>query len=628
MADLVVLAGGVGWSAEWPYALSRTLLPVGDRTLLEHLLRGFQPAVDGDTIVCANGEAETIAASLPQSPAADWRLRLHKESVPRGTAGCLRDALGPRREQTCFVTGASLWLDDDPQWLLDQHRRSGHALSVFCAAHPGENGVHSRRLLRPTGLYCCEPDVLPFIRPSGFQDLKEQLVPELLREGIKVGAIAVRSATRELCDWTDYLEVLKRAYSEENFAGTTAKKVSGSAWVSPGATLAPDSRLLGPCFLGTNSHIGPGSTLVGPVSVGAGCRVGSNCTIIRSVLLSGVDLAPGSRCVERIVERTPRAAVGCRSGAGTHGPVAHPRTSRRTMSWLAGAVPILTIFGLFLWAFASPLASLYEVLRDDPDYSAGFLVPFAVLYMIAARAGAWRNCGIQFWGLGIGVFAFAAAMNVVGSVFRYSSLENLSIVVAANGIVMSIVGPRAYRRIWAPLAFLLLMLPLPHVAQHAVLYPLQGLGARVAGNLLETAGIPTERYGHVLEVAGHKIAVAEACSGLRLALAFLIVTAVVAYTVQRPLWQKVIVFASSIPIALACNVIRVVLSAYLYYAGLEWLAQGAFHDGAGLVMMPLALVMVLAEFWILSTLVVPDRSETPFAETTRHHEAAAVAPAI
>lgn len=261
------------------------------------------------------------------------------------------------------------------------------------------------------------------------------------------------------------------------------------------------------------------------------------------------------------------------------------------------------------------MTDLFEVLQTNPDFSAGFLVPFAALYMVAARRGEYAWLPRSFWPLGVAVFGVGWTVNVFGDYFRYSSLENLGMVICANGMVMSFVGRAIYGRIWLPFAFLFLMLPLPHSIHSAVMLPLQGLGAKLSATVLETFGIPVVRYGNVVEVAGHKIAVAEACSGLRMVLAFLIVTGVIVYLVDRPRWQKLLVLFSSVPIALACNVARIVAAAFLYRIGQPWLAQGAYHDGIGLVMMPVAIGLVLLEFWVLSNLlVVPPQAVAALAD--------------
>ena len=173
-------------------------------------------------------------------------------------------------------------------------------------------------------------------------------------------------------------------------------------------------------------------------------------------------------------------------------------------------------------------------------------------------------------------------------------------VLCANGLVLALIGWRGYKRVWYPLLFLFLMMPLPGRIHDAIMLPMQGAATQVSAGVLELVGIPVGHQGHILEVGEHHVAVAEACSGLRMALAFLIVAATVAYIVQRPRWQKAVVLLSSVPIALTCNVGRIVATAWLFNAGYERLAQGFFHQAAGLMMMPVGLGFIMLELYLLS----------------------------
>jgi exosortase len=176
---------------------------------------------------------------------------------------------------------------------------------------------------------------------------------------------------------------------------------------------------------------------------------------------------------------------------------------------------------------------------------------------------------------------------------------------------MGMVGWKNYKRMCVPLLFLFLMLPLPGQIHDAIMLPLQAFCAQLAATVLETVGIPVQRYGHILEVYGQQTAVAEACNGLRMAVAFLVVTCVVAYLIDRPTWQKVVVLISCVPIALACNVVRIVVMAYSFGAGYGWWVEGLVHDGLGLLMMPLALSLVFLELALLSNLAVPSVQDPP-----------------
>lgn len=257
--------------------------------------------------------------------------------------------------------------------------------------------------------------------------------------------------------------------------------------------------------------------------------------------------------------------------------------------WVLGAA----LTACFVWAFWYSFVGLWRVWQDNADYSAGQLVPLTVLYMVVAGRRRLKDVELRPSAIGFIVFLVGLAINLVGAYYLYASLGHLGIVISANGLVLGLLGWKACKLLWYPMLFLFLMVPLPGRIHDAVMLPLQGMGAQISATILEMIGVPVERYGHVLEVGGSRIAVAEACSGLRMALAFVIVSGVVAFVVRRPRWQKGALLVSSIPIALACNVLRVVATACLYAAGHERLAQGTFHDAMGIAMMPGALLLTL-----------------------------------
>jgi exosortase len=121
---------------------------------------------------------------------------------------------------------------------------------------------------------------------------------------------------------------------------------------------------------------------------------------------------------------------------------------------------------------------------------------------------------------------------------------------------------------------------------------------------LEIVGYSVFREGNVIHIGQASVAVAEACNGLRMITAFFVVSGLVVMLVKRPLWQKLIVMISSLPIALLCNTLRLVITAiaFTYVQGDYW--ENIFHDFGGYLMVPLALAAVIGEFWLLQRLTV------------------------
>jgi exosortase len=116
------------------------------------------------------------------------------------------------------------------------------------------------------------------------------------------------------------------------------------------------------------------------------------------------------------------------------------------------------------------------------------------------------------------------------------------------------------------------------------------------------------RQGNVINVENTSVAVAEACSGLRMLTAFVIVAAVVALLSRRPRWQKAVILLSSVAVAMLCNILRLTATAVAFTKGWGAWAEQWFHDFGGVAMMPLALAALAGELWLMDQLFVVGRA--------------------
>lgn len=619
-ADVVILAGTVGHEAHWSRGLPRTLLPLlPGQTVLRCLLHKLALSLDGTITICANGSTEILERHVQTADTRGAAIKYYRDNMPRGTGGCIKASAGSNPERTIFVAGGAAWTEEDPQWMLAQHRAAGNAITVFCAQQGEPGTIDGHRTLTPTGFYCVEPSVLPHIRDVGYQDLKEQVIPAVRAAHMRVGAVVLRRPSFEIANWNDYMRAVARSLATDAAALDGYRQLAPGIWCGENVSIDPTARIVGPALIDHGCRLASESLVMGPTILGRSCQLERGAWTIRSIAPPQTRVPAGTHFTDTLLPVTPAATdlpvTDPTDAREVNAPSADARSPRKesglrrlteqatkiTDFWLPAGVLCVA----FIWAFGPTFGKLWHTWQTNADYSAGQLVPLAALYMMASRRSVIRKLRFRFWSGGLLAFGLGATVHLFGAVYMYGSLENAGTVICAIGILMSILGRDASRRLWYPLLFLFLMLPLPHRVHLGVLLPLQDVSARVSATVLEMLAIPVSQTGHVLEVAGHKLAVAEACSGLRLALAFLIVTGVVVYVVKRPRWQKVLVLLSSIPIAVACNAVRIVGSAWLYNAGHESLAQGAFHDGAGLLMMPVALLLIYLEFRMLQNLAVP-----------------------
>ena len=269
---------------------------------------------------------------------------------------------------------------------------------------------------------------------------------------------------------------------------------------------------------------------------------------------------------------------------------------------------VLMLIAITTWSYWPTGKDLLIAWQTDDDYSAGQLVPLVVVFLLWRERKAIGECTLApcWWG-GIALLVLAEIARTYGLLSIRSSPERYSLVLAIAGLVLMVAGWQVFRRILWILLFLFLMVPLPGRVHNLISGPLQRIATTGSVFFLEAFGVRVSQEGNVVMLNGNMpIAVAEACSGLRMLMAFIIVAAFIAYMVKRPRWQKAVLLASSIPVAVVCNMIRIFATAMLMlYVSVET-AQKFFHDFAGFVMMPVAVLLLFGEIWLMDRVVVPD----------------------
>jgi exosortase len=180
----------------------------------------------------------------------------------------------------------------------------------------------------------------------------------------------------------------------------------------------------------------------------------------------------------------------------------------------------------------------------------------------------------------------------------------LGIAVAAGGRgVLTWVAPA--------ILFLVFTIPLPYRAQNALSGALQSTATAASTYTLQTLGVPAVAEGNVILLSEDRLGVVEACNGLSMLVTFFALATGVAILARRSLVERLLVVASAIPIAIVANVCRISLTGVLFEASRGDWARMVFHDLAGWLMMPLALVLLLGELFVLKRVILPVRSGAP-----------------
>lgn len=281
----VVLAGGHSWDdSDFDELSPRPLMPVAHTPLVCHLLGWLRAGGVGRATLCANSASRQMRRTLADGSALGIELEYYEDWAPRGPAGCVRDAAISAVAERVVVIDGTILPECALHELLEQHVQSEAAMSVVAA----RESANADRLV-PAGIYVLDHSVLKWISATGYQDVKEVLLPLLYEKGVRVRVHTLSSACPRITDADSYLtlhgRVLERLLGEgRELAGY--RRV-GQSMVHESARVPAPSRFSGPVLIGPRTVIASDATLVGPLAVGAQCVIESGAVVCNSVVWDG-----------------------------------------------------------------------------------------------------------------------------------------------------------------------------------------------------------------------------------------------------------------------------------------------------------------------------------------------------
>ncbi len=260
-------------------------------------------------------------------------------------------------------------------------------------------------------------------------------------------------------------------------------------------------------------------------------------------------------------------------------------TSSRTTLYVTLAL-LVAGFG---WLYADVIQLLVRDWATDDNYSHGFLIVPIAAYLAWERRGKLAAEPMRPNWFGMVVVLGSIGVLAVGVLGAEMFLTRLSMLGVLGGGILFLGGWRHLRTLTFPLAFLLLMIPIPSLLFNQIAFPLQLLASRVGEASLSAAGIPVLREGNVIILANTSLEVAEACSGIRSLISLLALGIVFGYFTDRRTGVRVTVALLTIPIAVVTNGMRVAGTGFAaHFYGSE-AAEGFFHTFSGWLVFAAAL---------------------------------------
>ena len=268
-------------------------------------------------------------------------------------------------------------------------------------------------------------------------------------------------------------------------------------------------------------------------------------------------------------------------------------------------IKIVVIAALFMAVNWRQFPLLVQIWQHDANWSHGFIIPLFSLYLLYARrdelfAARRRAC---VWALPL---VLLSIFSIIVSFYPIRTMWfcQLSMIALLFSVVLYLGGIEVIRITWLPILFLVFAMPVPDMLYTRISVPLQELAGKCASGVLQIAGVQIAVRASSLVITSltgrqYGLTIAEACSGVRSLMAYVALGVAWAYLENRPIWQRMILVASAVPIAIFCNVIRVTITCSMYVWDRPELGKDFMHEFTGMLVMIPAVLM----FWGLGKLL-------------------------
>ncbi len=310
-------------------------------------------------------------------------------------------------------------------------------------------------------------------------------------------------------------------------------------------------------------------------------------------------------------------------------PMSRGTRATSRVDWAQFGVQALVIGVLLTLLYWNVLRTLVSKWLTMGDWSHGFLIPVFSLYYLYLQRDRFPAMAARPGYPGALILAATFVFYLYSTVTSFTYLQSLCLVLTIFGVVYLVCGWPMARWSWFGVAFLLFALPLPGQVYEQITMPLQKVASRSSTPILNLMpGVTAEAenviisytYEHEavdptrqgadgrpvrrLVMEAGSLNVEQACSGIRLLMTFAALGVAMAFASDRPLWHRMIMVLSCVPIAVFCNVVRVTTTGVFKIYGYEEWTRGSYHAMLGMGMLVIAFGLFGAISYVLGHLFV------------------------
>lgn len=257
-----------------------------------------------------------------------------------------------------------------------------------------------------------------------------------------------------------------------------------------------------------------------------------------------------------------------------------------------GVIGLATLC-VFVIAYFPVLKILATIWANSDEYSHAFLTIPIIFYMVWLKRKELRAIPVSFSSLGLVTVCCSSGLYLFAMLTEVNTLIFLSFFLAVMGTVIYLVGTGVLKYLITPILLFIMLIPIPEQILPQLTFPLQLKVSEVSEFIIRLFGVPLFREGNIMNLPERSFEVVEACSGLRSVITLMTLSVIMGYFMLKRNSSKIILLATSIPIAIIVNIIRVTAMVLLFHFWKLDLSAESYHTMSGMVVFCLALLLLL-----------------------------------
>lgn len=223
---VVIMAGGFGTRlVPFTTILPKPLIPIGNKTIVEHIIDRFLPYGIDHFFMTVNHKSNIIKSYFEDIDK-NYSINFIVENKPLGTAGSLK-LVKEEIDDIVIVTNCDIIIHADYSEIVDFHISSGYDITLvssmmhyripygICEIDKGGSLIEIREkpeynFLISTGMYILNKKILEYIPDDQFFHITH-LMEEVKKQGGSVGVFPISEKSwDDTGEWDEYNKTVKR----------------------------------------------------------------------------------------------------------------------------------------------------------------------------------------------------------------------------------------------------------------------------------------------------------------------------------------------------------------------------------------------------------------------------------